>query len=288
MMWTLPVLATRLRHQLPPSVSVVFFLENVDMAASRKPPIDEVLGVTGLKACASRCLPCNRPREFWSNLIFELSSPKEVSATSVLDSGWRPLWELLGGTSKSKFGTFLRPFPPGKPREFPAAYTRLPLSTYSETGLVYRPDAPPEVLAKIKDLTRRCARCDTRDLKTVGGSAVKLRGELCDYVHSSGLRWVRPLNGRERDLCLGFPPDASALPGEEPESSINWGRLEATGNSYAVSVVADLLRPLAEAILSSSVPPLRPGFPSTMTAADALAALGASSAEPLQGSNSRR
>ena len=173
MIWTIPVLAARARLRLPSSVSVVFFLENVDMPGSRKPPLDEIFGVPGVKACASLYGPCNRPREFWTNLQVHLDPASAVDPGSVLDRGWRPLWELLG-TSKSrpKFCTFLRPFPPGRPQEFPAAFTRLPLSMYSEFGLVYRPDSSREDLSKLADLVRRCARCDTHDLKTVGGSAV--------------------------------------------------------------------------------------------------------------------
>ena len=153
---------------------------------------------------------------------------------------------------------------------------------YSENGLVFRPDAPPAQLEKIRDLVRRCVRCNTSDLKTLGGGAVKLRGELAEWIHlQGGDKWLRPLNGRERDRCLGFPDFASALPGEEDESSITWGRLEATGNSYAVDVVAALLLPLCQAILQGEVPKLLPGFPSVSSASEALRALGASSSQPL-------
>ena len=289
MIWTIPVLAARARQRLPATVSVVFFLENVDMPGSRKPPLDEIFGVSGVKACASLYGPCNRPREFWTNLPIHLDSASTVDPPSVLDKGWKPLWELLG-TSKSrpKFCTFLRPFPPGRPQEFSVAFTRLPLSMYSEFGLVYRPDSSKEALSKLKDLVLRCARCDTHDLKTVGGSAVKLRGELCEYTHSSNYKVVRPLNGRERDLCLGFPPNASSLPGEEADLSMNWDRLSATGNSYSVPVVACIVRALTSAIKSGSVPLLLPGMPSVLTPAAALSALGASSSAPLRQGNSGR
>ena len=134
----------------------------------------------------------------------------------------------------------------------------------------------------------RCARCDTHDLKEVGGSSTKRRAELCDWIHlGGGIEHLRPLNGRERDLCLGFPPNASALPGEEQELTIHWGRLEASGNSFAVKIVAHLVRPLAEAILAGGRPPLLAGFPSTPDSATALQALGAASTKPLQQSNRR-
>lgn len=124
----------------------------------------------------------------------------------MLDKGWRPLWELLGTFKPCpRFCSFLRPFPPNRPQEFPAAFIRLPLSMYSEFGLVYRADAPREAFSKLSDMVRRCARCDTHDLKTVGGSAVKLRGELCEYILSSNYKVARPFNGRERDLCHWFP-----------------------------------------------------------------------------------
>ena len=290
MIWTIPVIATKARELISPDTAVVFFLENVDMHPSRRPPLDQTLGVPGVKACASLYLPCRRPREYWTNLESHLPPELCPDLDAVLDDGWRPLWELLARTtSSSRFGTFLRPFSAGHPREFPASYCRLPLSMYSEQGLVYRPDSPPRTLEKIKELVARCCRCNTSDLKESGGRSVKLRGELCDWIHlKGGSEWLRPLNGRERDLALGFPSFASALPGEETESSITWGRLEASGNSFAVPVIAALVKPLATAILSGIAPPLLPGFPSTPTASAALAALGASSSTPLAKENRRR
>ena len=285
MVWSIPVLANRARAFLPASVSVVFFLENVDMQAHRRPPLDETLHVPGIKSCASAVLPCNRPREYWLNLDTSPPPPIEVKVKDYLDPGWAPLWDLDKGESDRplrRFGTFLRPFGPGAPREYPAQFTRLPLSMYSESGLVFRPDAPPAQLEVIRDLVRRCVHCNTSDLKTVGGAAVKLRGELAEWIHlKGGSAFLRPLNGRERDRCLGFPPFASALPGEEGEDSITWGRLEATGNSYAVAVVASLLRPLCKAILAGSVPKLLPGTPTVSSASAALQALGAVSSQPL-------
>ena len=95
MVWTIPVLATVAKSLLPSDVSVVFLLENVDMRESRKPPLDTVLGVTGRKACASLLLACRRPREYWTNLVTSTPSAVEVDFNSLLDEGWRPLWELL-------------------------------------------------------------------------------------------------------------------------------------------------------------------------------------------------
>ena len=210
---------------------------------------------------------------------------KNLDSASVLGAGWRPLWELLGAkTARPRFGTFLRPFSAGAPREFPVDFPRLPLSMYSEKGLVYLASAPRKVPEKIKDLVTRCARCDTSALKESGSKAVVLRGELCKYIHKEGgLEWIRPLNGRERDKALGFPPDASALAGEEQESptSFSWGRLEASGNAFSPAIVAALLKPLCSAILQGGVPPLRPGFPNQTSAESALKALGASSSAPL-------
>ena len=289
MVWTIPVISTVARDSLPDSTAVIYLLENVDMKESRKPPLDSVMGNSGIKICASTLLSCRRPREYWTNLVTAQPKPLLVSADSVLDKGWRPLWELCSPTKPSdRFATFLRPFSPGKPREFPARYHRLPLSMYSEHGLVYRPSAPRHILEKIKDLVARCARCNTQDLKELNGRSTKLRGELCDWIHSEGgIEFLRPLNGRERDRALGFPPDASALPGEEQELSLTWGRLEASGNTFAVSVVAHIVSPLAEAILKGGCPPLRPGFPSTRTAEEALRALGAASHQPLPQTNRR-
>ena len=62
---------------------------------------------------------------------------------------------------------------------------------------------------------------------------------------------------------------------------MNWGRMEASGNAFSPSVVADLLRPLALHILGGAPLPLQGSFPPSFVPEEILKALGASIATPL-------
>ena len=172
------------------------------------------------------------------------------------------------------------------PREFPADYPRLPLSCYNEQGLVYRPDSPPDVITQLKSLVVSNMRIDTSDLKKPGGKAVALRAKVSDFIHKQGgISHLRPLSPSERDRALGFPDTASALEDDPDHTALDWGRMDASGSSFAVKVVEHIFSPLADHILRDVPLALRPGFPTVATAASALQALGASSTAPL---NSRR
>lgn len=284
-LWALPVLvAVAKAHR--PQLGVYFILENVEMGP-RAPPLEEVFGVPVVHMCTSLVLPANRPRIYITNLIAPKLEAVEVDPVAPLAIGWRPLWELLpdrGQPDRSqppRFGTFLRPFGPGRPREFPAKYHRLPLSCYNERGLVYRPDAPAAILDQIRGLIKSGMRIPTHDLKKLGGKSIEQRGKVAAFIHQDGnSRWLRPVSATERDLCLGFPALASSLDDSSEHSALDWDRMEATGNAFAVPVVASLLRPLASHLLSGSALPLHPGAPSCLNAASALELLGASSTQP--------
>ena len=282
-LWFIPVLAAQAR-KAKRDLFIIFRAENVEMG-SRAPPLRKVFGVDACHLCASKWLPARRPRIYVTNLRISEAPTVEVDPASCLAPGWRPLWGLCpqaADVSSQRFGTFLRPFGPGKPQEFPASYHRLPLSTYSEHGLVYRPDAPPDVLTRIRSLVEQNMRISTADLKKIGGRAVKLRGVVADFIHKDGqARYLRPLSSTERDRALGFPAGASALEPATNESQLDWSCMEATGNSFAVPVLAHILKPIADFLLRGVPLPLHDGFPTTLSPSAALAALGASSSTPL-------
>ena len=81
---------------------------------------------------------------------------------------------------------------------------------------------------------------------------------------------MRPLFGWERDLALGFPRGASALPGDGSDEFV-FDQLSATGNSFAVPGFVHALAPVAAFLLRDEPLPLLDGFPQARTEDEALA-----------------
>ena len=75
---------------------------------------------------------------------------------------------------------------------------------------------------------------------------------------------LRPLNHSERDRLLGFPPGASALSADPPDS-LNWGAMELTGNSFTVHSMAHVLAPFAAWLRDGTPLALHDGLPSCLT-----------------------
>ena len=139
-LWALPWLAAKCRAHLADRADapqVCFLVENVVMDAAFSSPISTVLGVSALLREAGDVGACDRPRLFWTNLQTTTPQRREVDPAECLRPGWRPAWELTGASCRPRFRTFLRPFGPGRPREFPKPWPRLPLSAYDDRGLVY-------------------------------------------------------------------------------------------------------------------------------------------------------
>mgnify|MGYP000131729184 FL=1 len=285
-LWSLPVALARLRlladALFSAPISIVFLAENVDMSESpsdiaNRDAISKTLGVEPVVLEAGRVCMTRRLRSYWTNLRVPELLPVNLDVSSVLDSGWRPLWEFPSGILQPdrRFSTFLRPFQPGLPEEFPAPFRRLSLSAYSEMGLVYRSDVSGAELVLLKDLVDSCVRIKTQNIRVKGSPALLARVRLVEEIHLRGAdSFLRPLNGRERDLCLGFPSGASSLPEDSSEGFL-WEPLEASGNAFAVPVLSHILGPVAKFLLQadSPLPELLPGFPSVLTREAALASL---------------
>ena len=297
-LWSVPVALARLRRlsdrMFSTPVSIVFLAENVDMSerpsdVANRDAISRTMGVEHVLIPASRVCMTERLRSYWTNLRVPDLLPLVLDAGSVLDSGWRPLWEFPSGIRQpdKRFSTFLRPFKPGFPEEFPAPFRRLPLSAYSDRGLVYRSDVSGDNLRLLEDLVVSCVRIKTTNIRVKGSPAILARIRLAEEIHVRGAdQFLRPLNGRERDLSLGFPAGASSLPEDSTEGFL-WEPLEASGNAFVVPVIAHILQPLAKFLLQadSPLPELLPGFPSVLTREEALVSL---TPEPTSGNKLHR
>ncbi len=173
-----------------------------------------------------------------------------VDPVSVLDPGWRPLWELDPPTrsrSSFKFSTFLRPLDSGSPHEFPQQWARLPLMQMSSKGLVFLASASPSEIAEIRHWKTSSLDISTDNIKTKGSPAQLARGKLCIWIHESGSRILRALNAGERDRALGFPDGASLAPLQRVDiGGLEFDRLAATGNSFCPRLIAHVLRPWAD------------------------------------------
>ena len=281
--WIFPVLCNLVKDFVaeifPTSTPlVVFLLENVDMSdtpsdLANRDAISATMGVQPFLSKASLLCACERARLLWCNIRINDISAVSCDAGSLLADGWRPLWEFPSGAKRVdlRFSTFCRPFEAGKPSEFPADFARLPLHSYTDRALVYRPGASPALLSELKRFVFSSIRIKTTDLRRRGSSSQVARGDVCRWIHCSGGDEVlRPLYGWERDLALGFPRGASALPGE-PCDAFAFDQLCATGNSFAVPVFIHALGPIAALLLRAEPLPVLDGFPSSRTEAAALA-----------------
>ena len=122
-------------------------------------------------------------------------------------------------------------------------------------------------------------RISIKDLKTPGSLAALRRGELATWIHTQGgSRILRPLSADERDVAMGFPKGASGP--RDSGRQDEWTRMAATGNAFSVPVMSVVAAQLARACQGFD-PQLRSGFPSVTSASEALVALGATSATPL-------
>ena len=90
-LWIFPVLLNYLFLHVQ---SVFFILENVQMAPTHEDAISSTLGCPPVRLDAASFGPCSRPRLFWTNLPVAQPPPLTVQPSSILDPGWRPLWEL--------------------------------------------------------------------------------------------------------------------------------------------------------------------------------------------------
>ena len=274
-----PVVWARMRQALDGlglNTPIGFLFENVPMLRQpgSRQAISDTLHVEPHLLEASRQCACDRDRLYWTNVEVTDLPATEIDPKSILTAGWAPLWELVPGHGgKKRFSTFLKPFPPGRPSEFPADFWRLPLSTYSVRGLVYKTDATEADLAKVRGLIDSHVAIPTDDLKQKGSHSVRLRGELATMIHQEGLdRCLRPLNADERERALGLPGDAARLD-HDCSQAWQWERMRASGNPFAPPVIAHVLGPFVRSVLKGDPPTLLSGFPTALDIDSAIASL---------------
>ena len=252
-------------------------LENVIAAhASSTEAISQTMGVHPRTASAHHYCPCRRSRHLWTNIPLSSHEPAQITWMECIDPGWHPAWILL--EKSGPFGTYLRPFPPGSPSEYPAPFWRLPLSTYDIHGLVVRSDLSEQDHRYIADRLRRVDQA-SGDPRIQSSPAFKHRKDLCEFIHlHGGIDRIRPLHGHERDLSLGFPASASDIPLTKKQNQTAWNRLQASGNTFAIPCLRKALHPYVEAIKQHPI--LLPqhlrlisGFPKATSAAEALISL---------------
>jgi hypothetical protein len=301
-MWAMPVLASKLRaltsENVENPVEVIYFVENVVMSdtpadVANCKAVSETMGVPPVLIQAGlRCM-ADRERNYWTNLQVPLPLPPLVLDVGLfLAEGWRPIWEFPSGIPmpEKRFATFLRPLKPFTPKEYPAPFTRLSLHAYSDRGLLYRPDTSGKDLLLLKELVSQCVRIKTKDLRDPNASCVKARIRLVEEIHLRGAdRFLRPLTGPERDLCLGFPAGASSLPTDAKDGFV-WEPLQATGNAFAVPIIAHILQPIARFLLREDcpIPEVLPGFPTVASKEEAVFSLSPAAALHPSGNKSRR
>ena len=264
LIWTvMAVIATAQEIFAGTRVSVAYLLENVaSMPDAQRDAISRVLGVQPQKVDAATVTPGTRERLFWASSGHVDIQPVDVPLLSVLDPGWRPGWEILNdarsGQVTRKFRTLLTPFGPGSPPECPLEFSRLPLSTYDERGLVFLPRGSPAALDQARRFVESAMRISTRDLKVRDSPVVLARTKLVEWIHCQGGKEVlRPLSADERERVLGFPSGWSALrPNDEfPADAVDFQRLYVTGNAFAPPVVRQILNPVVEAVAARRPPP---------------------------------
>ncbi len=280
-MWLVPVLislAKVLMLKVSATSSVMFALENVvPKLDSWQQGISACMGLEPVRLEAFSVAACSRLRLFWTNIDCGPLPTPDLDPASALEAPWRPLWDLFPDkvdSEKKRFGTFLRSFGPGAPREFPRPYPRLPLSSYSTTGLVYNSECSAEERSLIIDGCKKGVFVSVKDLRTVGASCIKVRGALVDRIHFSGHHLLRPLHHGERELAMGFPKGASLIKGDIAGSDgFIWGGIDLTGNSFVVPVISHLLKPWADHLTQGAPLRLLPGSPDVHSEKEAMALL---------------
>jgi len=161
-LWSVPVIVSHLRKL---TLSQIMFLaENViPKSKESERAITACFQVDPIVTHAHNVSPCRRSRLIWTNLSQTSESVDPIMINDCIEPGWKPVWS--SDLCESKFGTFLRPFPKGRPAEYPASYSRLPLSSYDPSGLVQRQDLSPGMQQEISEklLAIRQASGDPRD-----------------------------------------------------------------------------------------------------------------------------
>ena len=144
-------------------------------------------------------------------------------------------------------------------------------------------------MAKLERFAKDSVDIDTADLKQPGSESVRRRGDLAKWIRvDGGLEVLRPLNADERDRALGFATGASRPAQADDSGNLEWQRMEASGNAFAVPVVAHVCRPFFEAVVQGSTPRTKGARLRLSTPAAALERLGAASTTPLVQVNSSR
>lgn len=280
-----PFILSRLRAALPLHVKIVFMMENVPMNSKpsdiqQRDAISRTMGVAPQCLKASLLLAAERERCYWTNLRPGHLPAISVDAASILEPGWRPLWELPSGrpAMDMRFATFCRGFGTGYPSEVAdehKTFPRLSLHSYSRRGLVYRVNLSAD---DQNLLTEKVAQGvdgvqGRKALRHKGSKSVLCRGDLAKWIHvHGGFDLLRPLCGAERDRALGFPTGASSLPDDEG-SIFCLDHMLATGNSFAVPIVQHVLAPWTSWVLGGRTLDIDPGFPSISTLDGVLASL---------------
>ena len=202
------------------------------------------IGIEPILTKADQVCPCARSRLIWTNIKVGTQMSSPIRWQDCLSPGWQPA--QVGFATSIIFGTFLRPFEPGRPSEYPASFHRLPLSSYDRHGLVQRMDIPTEILSKVNALLESVSN-SSGDSRDPASSSFATRRSLCEFIHlDGGDQYIRPLSAAERLRCLGFT-SFSAPEFTEP-LSISFHHLCATGNTFAVPVFRGLLAVLVSDI----------------------------------------
>ena len=283
----LPCLLAHLHALLPAEVQIFFYLENVPMDDPERilqcqHLITSCLGVPSHLLDGALISASSRRRRIWTNMAVQPLRASGVDVSTGLQEGWRPLWEFPSGTPRPdvRFGTFTRGFDVGFPREVPdefKSFQRMGLHAYHDRLLLYKPGASPELLQQLKQRVSSEVRIKTSGLRVAGSAALQARCRLASWIHREGGSAVlRPPSGSERDVIMGFPAGASALP-SDPDSSFVLAQMGATGNTFLVPMISHVLQSYA-AFIRQGASPLRPGWtrsslPAQLSFRDTLAGL---------------
>ena len=272
--WIFPVLVSMV---LDRNLIADWVVENVSMEPVQEERVSRLMGCKPQVLDNATVNPASRVRLFWHNQQprpLVINNPVKVS--QVIDKGWIPAWAFEDNSAaridSKHFGTFLRPFPPGKPYECPASFWRLPLSCYSRSGLVIKQDLTVVEKSRVTSWLASSVDISTRDLKTAGSQSLKARLSLASFIHvQGGDSIIRPLLAHERELCLGFPVGAGALEDEPPiTSSWQWERMQLSGNSFSPDVIRHILEPWCLHVSRGDALERRQHRPSARTRQEAL------------------
>ena len=283
----LPCLLAHLHALLPADVQIFFYLENVPMDEPGRilqcqQLITSCLGVPSHLLDGSLISASSRKRRIWTNMTVSPLRASGVDVSVGLQDGWRPLWEFPSGIRRPdvRFGTFTRGFDIGFPREVPAefkSFQRMGLHAYHDRLLLYKPGASADLLRQLQQHVTSEVRIKTAGLRVADSAAMRARCKLASWIHrEGGCDVLRTPSGKERDVIMGFPAGASALP-SDPDSPFVLAQMGATGNTFLVPMISHVLQSYA-AFIHRGVSPLRPAWtraslPSQLSFNDTLAGL---------------